>query len=293
MDKEISVVSRLIELFGDGKNAIEEQGESNMLSIKHIYRGNKPFIPEGTILSNTEYLILNETLIDHFFKIFDSRLIYQEKNVETVLDLIYSFCQKNNIVVHIKQDDNQQLHGFISQDGKDIYIITPTNVNNKDLVYVVLHELSHFIASKASKNKLHKFIKSPLTHDVNIMNVDDIQTELDYFLSPAELANWAFTLSLSLFEEKHKSASEFYKLVKDNVQQEFKSENVTVQLIFSTKFYKSLPENLKVMYNLVVYVRQLKELKIEHRKRLKYQKKLMLFINILNKYVKRLNRLFR
>jgi len=45
MDKEISVVSRLIELFGDGKNAIEEQGESNMLSIKHIYRGSQLPLP--------------------------------------------------------------------------------------------------------------------------------------------------------------------------------------------------------------------------------------------------------
>ena len=288
MDNSDSIVSRLATRFGNDSTTINE-GTEPMLSVKHIYYPNKPFIPPGSSFSGGyNPIILNETLVDHFFKVFNNNLIYNEKNSELILDKIEKFCKENGLTLNVEYDDKKQPNGYIN--GNMVYVVVKSTTPIREFVYLVLHEISHHITNTASNNKLKRFITDPLSHDVDILNINDIQTELNYFLSPAEISNWALTLSLSMFEEKYKSASEFYKEVKDVVYK-VKFENTNI--IFSTNFYKNLSEDLRPLYHLVVYVRQLRELKLEHRQRLKYQNKLMSLIKILDKYVKRLNKLFK
>jgi len=270
-------------------NTIEKdsiEGNNDMLSVGCVFGGNKPFVPEGYQVNFHEpgYLILSETLIDHFFEIFNEKLIYDKKNINDMFDRVFLFCQKNKIDLQLKQKDNQSIHGHIN--GNVIYVTYPSNVTKKEFIYTVLHELSHYITNKSSGNKLKQFIKAPLSHSVNITNVDDLLTELNYYLTPAELSNWVFTLSLYMFEEKYKSASVFYKVLKDNIS------TIQPDLIFSTQFYKDLSPGLQPLYHLIVYVRQLKEFDLPHNQRIKYRNKLMFLIKILDKYVKRLNKLF-
>jgi len=288
MDNTESIVSRLSTRFGNVKPIVIKQGYSNMLSNRQNFYRTKVICNGPMTYSVHNDIILNETLIDHFFKIFGSNLIYTEKNKDVLIDKIHNFCQKNGIHIDITQDDTQPTHGRL--EGNVICISFTSNTKEKEIIYITLHELSHYITNYSSSNKLKQFITEPLKYDINIHNLYHMKQELNYFLSPAEISNWAFTLSLSMFEEKYKSASMFYKLVKDAVY-EVKFENINN--IFSTKFYKNLSEDLRPLYHLVVYVRQLKELKLEHRQRLKYQNKLMSLIKILDKYVKRLNKLFK
>ncbi len=256
-------------------------GKNNMLSNYRNY-STHPLIPEDYQFVSTNEIILQETLIDHFFKIFNSNLIYNKANKQSLEDQLFNFCKTNNINLKINIDNLQEPSGIIS--NNTIYITIKDTTKEKEFIYLFLHELSHFITNKFSNNKLKQFIKEPLKHNVNINSIDHICKELDYFLSPAEISNWAFTLSLSIYEEKYKSVSELYKLIKDDLH--------NTKLLFNTKLYNSLSNNIKPLYHLVFYVFQLKQLNTDKYKRKKYKTRLISLIELLDKYVKRLYKLF-
>lgn len=247
-------------------------------------RINYPYISEEdrkNLEQRDDFLILNETLIDNFFNILDRDLIYQEENLENILNKIRSFAKQNNI--------NIEFHEGANYDGKIInkntlIIIYPKNYNNKDLIYLILHELSHYITNKSSDYKLRKYLKDPGKGLLNINNIERLKKELEYFLSPAEISNWAFTLSLYIYEE-NLSASQLYKQIKDDI-----IRNVDFT---KSQYYRNLNDGLKPLYHLILYVNQLKVLGLNRKERLKYRNRLMDLIRILDKYVKRLTKLFR
>ena len=281
------VIDLLTQYFGDD---ILNKGNKKMLSNHQNFSRTKIICDGPVCYGNYQCVILNETLIDHFFKIFNTQLIYTEKNKDVLINKLHDFLSKNGLDILIDEDNSQPINGRL--EGNTIHVNFPKGTTEKEIVYVILHELSHYITNTASSDKLKKFIIEPLKTGVNINNVFDIQKELNYFLSPAELSNWAFTLSIALFEENYKSAKEFHKIVKEQIKN-IDSIDLSPEL-FKTKIYNSInAQDLKALYHLIIYVHQLKILKLERQQRIKYYHKLMSLIKILDKYVKRLNRLFK
>lgn len=263
----------------------KEQVEDNTYSSYVIHdRINHPYISEECrekLKQENDFLILNETLIDNFFNILDRDLIYQEKDLENILSKIESFANQNNI--------NIEFHEGNGYDGEivnknTLVIIYPENYNNKSLIYLILHELSHYITNRSSNDKLKKFLKDPGEGIFSIDDLERLKKELEYFLSPAGISNWAFTLSLYIYE-KNLSASQLYKQIKDDI-----IRNVDFT---KSQYYRNLNEGLKPLYHLILYVNQLKILGLNRKERMKYRNRLMDLIRILDKYVKRLTKLFR
>lgn len=277
--KVTSIIERL-------QSISRKQVEDNTYSSRviHTTRINHPYISDQDrekLKQRDDFLILNETLIDNFFNILDRDLIYQEKDLENILSKIESFANQNNI--NIEFHEGNDYNGKIINKNT-LVIIYPENYNNKSLIYLILHELSHYITNKSSNDKLKKFLKDPGKGFLNINNTERLKKELEYFLSPAEVSNWAFTLSLYIYEE-NLSASQLYKQIKDDI-----IRNVDFT---KSQYYIELNEGLKPLYHLILYVNQLKILGLNRKERMKYRNRLMDLIRILDKYVKRLTKLFR
>jgi hypothetical protein len=246
-----------------------------MLTVHHIFP--KKLI--GYKLLNIENydILLSESLIDKFFDFLQTDLIFNESNIDNIIDKINLFCEKNNIKMFYTESNI--LHAKII--NNNIYIYYPKNTKNKDLIYLILHEISHYITNKSSNKKLLKFIKDPNNSNINILDSKMLNKELEYILSPGELSNWAFTLSLHIFESKFKSTSELYKLIKEDL----------IKNKWPNKFYYSLNNGIKSLYNIQLYIYQLKQLKDLKRK--SHQYRFMSLIKLIDKYVKRLNKLFK
>lgn len=91
--------------------------------------------------------------------------------------------------------------------------------------------------------KLLKFIKDSNNSNINILDSKMLNKELEYILSLGELSNWAFTLSLYIFESEYKSASELYKLIKEDL----------IKNKWPNNFYYSLTDGIKPIY-IYIYI---------------------------------------
>jgi len=278
----ISVVKKLKKHFGE-----------SLIKHDYISKNNKPYILIDNIKvteleyqknptyynkrikelyqRNTNYDIFYETLIEKFLDI-----IPFTKNTDNIITKIINFCENNNLKIQLIQKNVSEVEGEIINDT--IFIYYPSNTTDKELIYTILHELSHFITNKSSNNKIKEFLNKPNHGGVNINNPNSLKQELDYILMPGEAANWAFTLSLRIFDEIKINPSDLYKTVKRDFQ---KTEN-----FIESPYYQSLPNSIKPYYNIIAYVLQLK--KFNKRLSQKYMTRLNKFVNLTSKYYKRL-----
>ena len=243
-----------------------------------------------TTEETNEPYILTETLIDHFFKIFDKKLIYKDENFEFIFGKAKEFLTRNNMDLKISIDDSlKNVEGIVIKNT--ILITSPSNPSNKEFIYTVLHELSHCITNKSSNNKLKLFLSSPLDCQININNITHLKKELDYMLSPIEMSNWAFTFSLIFYEHQISSVNDFYESIKLYFNDPKNQSND----FLNTSYLKKLPVELYPLYPLYyifLYIHQLKVLGVTNPERRKYNNRLVKLIKLLDKYVKRLNLLF-
>lgn len=237
---------------------------------------NKDLINSYYPPSEQQNIPIYETLVDKFLNILDQDLIYHDSKQDQILNKIEEFCERNNLRIRIQQSNI--LSAQLRNDIIDIQM--PPNTSNKELVYIILHELSHYITNKSSSNKLLKFIKEPQKNNVDINNKDSLIHELDYFLNPSELANWAFTLSLYVYEFSNKTPSQLYEEINLN--------SSGLKNPQDSSYYASMPNQLRVLYHLIFYVNKLKSL--GERSQKEYRRRLIQFIKLLDKYVKRLRK---
>ena len=248
---------------------------------------NSPFASDLSNIFHNDFLkyeVFHETLIDHFLDILDRDIIFQENNYDKIIQLISQFCKKENIKVRFLEGSS--FSGYIENDNiiTIFYPVDDNRFNKKELIYVFLHELSHYITIKSSGKKVKDFYNEPNTSGVDITNLNSVEKELKYYLMPNESANWAFTFSLVLFEETNIMASDFYKQVKNDFL------SLPDILFYESQYYKNLSNFLKSFYKIIAYVLIMK--KYCKQKSRKYNTRLMKFISLTDKYLKRLNNNF-
>jgi hypothetical protein len=252
-----------------------------------MYRFNKPFIVvdgiEVFLEDLTEYHkskldgyldldLIQETLVDKFFNLIGNDLLFDETRSEEILNNIEKVCKENNINVFYHNSNIE--YAYIEKNNMHIYGHSQTP--NKNIIYMILHEVSHFITNSASKNKLLKYITHPNNSNVDMRNLHQVKIELEYFLNPAEMSNWAFSFALSIFEDMNDSV--------DNIYRKMKIDN--------TNYHKLLPEQLQILNNLVNFCLHFKKSSNDKQSSKKFVDRLSRLINLINKYVKRLKKIF-
>lgn len=232
--------------------------------------------------------IFQETLIDHFVKILGNKLIYDDIYLDDIIEKINIFCKQNGIELYFIQNNRiPKISGDLINDNI-IEIRVPIKYSNKDLIFTILHEISHYITNTSSNNKLKQFISDPNNFMVNIYDITSLKREINYFMSPAELANWAFTLALHIYSFTNLSAIDLYGIIRNDISR-LTSDN---KHMFKSDYYNNLPNELKSFYHIIFYIFQLHNLNVKRESWLKEKNRLISFINLIDKYVKRLKKLF-
>lgn len=228
------------------------------------------------------YDIFYETLMNKFLDFLDTDILPNEDNSDKIIDLIIEFCEKNNLKVQlINSSQLNQIEGRLNNNTVEIFY--PDNVSIKDLIFVILHEISHYITNSSSNDKVKKFLSEPNKYGVDINDFHSLKKELDYILMPAESANWAFTLSLRIFDELKINPSDLYRDIKmdfSNYSNDFTKSS----------YYRKLPDPVKPYYQIIAYCLKLKEINKQSSR--KYMTRLSKFVNLTSKYYKRLAKKF-
>ena len=163
-----------------------------------------------------DILILQETLVDKVFKSIDSNLIKDKVDLESFFDFIESIEKQFNL----KLDKIQRSKKLISVEGKyyspnRIELIIPYHYYSNDgtmekihvleMIYVFLHEFSHFITDKLIPNQIK--IDKKLIHPPNfniLFNSDNesVKKFLDYIFQLYERPNFSFSIGLSILNNR-------------------------------------------------------------------------------------------
>lgn len=233
-----------------------------------------------SIISNNQWLDpFYETLIDRILDVIGKRHISNiDKNINQIIDNINLYTSKNNINIIFNSNSSELNSKIYYENNKWTVELYFNNTHNiKNAIHLLLHEISHIITIKSSNFKLKmKLINS---HNVDINNIKHLKEELDYFLSPNEAANWAFTISLSMYEHKYNPQHLYTKI---------KEEIIFKNVKLNSKLYKDLDITLKPFYHVIFYTYQLKNLNIKKTNYKSYRNKLNHFVKLINKYTKRL-----
>ncbi|MCF8354377.1 MAG: hypothetical protein K9H48_07980 [Melioribacteraceae bacterium] len=224
------------------------------------------------------YDIFYETLMNKFLDFLDTDILPNEDNSDKIIDLIIEFCEKNNLSTRLINNNRlNQVEGRLNHNTIEVFY--PDNVSSKELIFVILHEISHFITNKSSNDKVKKFLSEPNKCGVDINDFYSLKKELDYILMPAESANWAFTLSLRIFDELKINPNDLYKSIKIDFSNY--SNNFTKSF-----YYRKLPDPVKPYYQIIAYCLKLKEINKQSSR--KYMTRLSKFVSLTSKYHKRL-----
>jgi len=221
-----------------------------------------------------ENKVIFETLVDKLFKSLNSA----GDSEDGIINNITIFCQNNNIQIHTEKANHTD--SFVTDD-EQIVIRYTDNTSDKQILLILLHELSHIISNRATEGRLflfQKHINSVGFIDLN--NLQEIKTELNYFLSPRESANMALTFALNTFNQNY-TLSQIYK----DIRQDLKIFDDPNQ----SRYYKELNQDLKLFYNIVYYVLRIKSFNVEERTYNKYMTKLQRLISTADKYSRRLH----
>ena len=240
-------------------------------------------------IHNTEWVI-TETLIDHFYHFLEKDLLVSNDNLDEVTAKIMKFVEKNNIKLHLEEKPVNDISGYYNLQKNLIHIIHPPEkyLNIKNLLLVILHELSHYITHKSSSKRLIKFIVHP-NPQLNLVNIKDVINELDYLLTPNESANWAFSLAIELFQNNNINLNKIY----DDIIKDIKLNNLNPRTLDISNHYKNLTYFTQSIYKIIfliewLYAKPNLDVHIIRGYEL-YLKKLF---KLTNKYLKRLNKLF-
>lgn len=271
----ISIIRKLIES-GVGTYSQETSNE------KIIGVFNKSIIGSRDIdFENTNPFF--EILIDRFFDFLNSVLLsIDQKNTEDLEAKIAEFCNKNNISIHFENSD--ELSGDLINHRQIIIRCNPNIHSNKQILYLILHELSHYITNTSSNNKLKKFMNYPNKYYVSKDDVSSLEKELNYILSPAEISNWAFELSLKVYKLSKLMPNELYVEIRNDVK--------NINDILKSSIYNRIHDDLKPLVQIIFYVYRLKNLSESKKTYKVHMNRLNHLINLMGKYVKRLKKIF-
>ena len=163
-----------------------------------------------------DILILQETLVDKVFKSIDSNLIKDKVDLESFFDFIESIEKQFNL----KLDKIQRSKKLISVEGKyyppnRIELIIPYHYYENDgtmekihvleMIYVFLHEFSHFITDKLIPNQIKidkKLIPPPNFNILFNSDNESVKKFLDYIFQLYERPNFAFSIGLSILNNR-------------------------------------------------------------------------------------------
>jgi hypothetical protein len=221
--------------------------------------------------------ILTETLIDKFFKILEK----DSNNISDVIDKIHNYATQNRITIDINIDNTiPEIVGHYNLNRDIIYVRYNEKISEKLILLILLHELSHYITHKSAPGRLIKFIKEP-PQQLKLDNLNDTIREIEYLLSPNELANWAFSLALEIFQDGTISLNDLI----NNIQKNIKQQNL--------KYYDSLNYFTQTLFKIHLIMFSLKYiLKIDNYIHRGYEIKLNKLLKLIDKYIKRLCKLF-
>ena len=233
-------------------------------------------------------IVLTETLIDKLFKILEKDLLVKDTNLDEIEYKIIEFCKQHKIWLQVEVCNKvDQIQGMYNLPQNYILVKYPPGTDEKLIMLVVLHELSHYITHKSASGKLSQFMKDPPS-SLNLLNLQDIKQELDYLLTPNELANWAVSVALELFQEAKINLNDLIF----NIKNDIKTHN-SIMVMDISKYYKSLGYFTKSLYKIYFLMFTLeKNPSVDTYISVGYNSKFNKLIKLIDKYIKRLGKLF-
>lgn len=270
----LSVCQRLKKHFSE--DVLVDNNGKDLPYNPNPYNYNEPYVNKEDVVIDK---VLTETLIERFFDEFEKDLLY--RNEDDFFDKLNSYLNKEGL--DISFSESNKLHAHIS--NNTLYVDIPDNLDMRELAYMILHELSHYITNKSSNGKLKEYLNNPNYSDVDLKNIREVERELKYFLTPGELANWAFTLSLYFYEESDNTANDLYRRLKISIGENlFDFQN--------NSDYRRIPDNLKVFYHIVNYLKVYIHLSNNKKQKNEFKNMMMKLVHLIDKYVKRLKKIF-
>lgn len=268
----LSVFQRLKKHFSS--NVLTDSNIKELPYNPNPYNYKEPYINKEDVVIDE---VITETLIERFFDEFEKDLLY--RNEDDFFDKLNSYLNKEGLSISFRESN--KLDAYISK--KTLYIGIPNNPNIRDLAYVILHELSHYITNKSSNGKLKEYLNEPNYNDVDLRNIREVEKELKYFLTPGELANWAFTLSIYFYEESDNTANDLYRRLKISIGENlFDFQN--------NSDYRKIPDNLKIFYHIVNYLKIYNKFSNNKNQKREFKNMMMKLVHLIDKYVKRLKK---
>jgi len=110
MDNTESIVSRLSTRFENYMSVSIDN--KHRFAHLHSFRSNRPYIGELTDYYKDK-IRFHHTLIDRFFEMFNTNLIYHEKSKTVIIGQLHIFCQRHKLKLKIINNDRQRPNGFI------------------------------------------------------------------------------------------------------------------------------------------------------------------------------------